>query len=210
MKSTNINSKRWGLALALLLSLGFWGNISSVLAHGGEDHGDEKPKTATTAKGTVSHTSRLGDFEVMLKHSVLEPDTATVGRFFVTKFETNEPGENANPVIEIESANGAVTQAEIEKTETPGSFLVKIPALQEGVYTVRTKLTYGGETDTATFSGVEVTHPAAETAAGGTGWLGTALLFLVGATLLGLFGILFYFAWRMAGKNQVGEEAVSA
>ncbi len=212
MKAININFKLRSLAAALLLAITFavFGTAVPVSAHGGEDHGDEKPKTATTAKGTVLHTSRLGGFEVMLKHPVLEPDTATTARFFITKFETNEAAENANPAIEIEAANGAVTQAETEKTDSAGSFIVKIPALPEGVYTVRTKLTYDGETDTATFSGVEVAHSSAETAAVGAGWLGTVLLFLAGAIVLGLFGVLFYFAWRMAGKNQIGEETVSA
>lgn len=210
MKAKKTRNLRRTAASVVLSSLVFLAGVSSIAAHGGEDHGDEKPKTATTAKGTVLHTSRLGEFEVTLKHPALEPDTATTARFFVTRFETNEPAENANPAIEIEAANGAVTQAETEKTDTAGSFIVKIPALPEGVYTVRTKLTYGGETDTATFSGVEVSHAAAETAAVGAGWLGTVLLFLAGAIVLGSFGVLFYFAWRTADKKQIGEETVSA
>ena len=208
----NLNRRRLATALLLSLMLIFGGTALPVLAHGGEDHGDEKPKTATTDKGTVSHTSRLGGYEIMLKHPALEPDTATSARFFVTKFETNEAAENATPAIEFESANGAVTQAEIEKTDAAGSFLIKIPVLPEGVYTIRAKLTYGGETDTATFSGVEVSH-AAETADAGnaSSWLGTILLFLTGAIVLGLFAGLFYLAWRTAGKEKIGgEEAVSA
>lgn len=209
---TNLKLRSLKAALLLSLMLGLLGNVSTVSAHGGEDHGDEKPKTATTDKGTVSHTSRLGGYEIMLKHPALEPDTATSARFFVTKFETNEAAENAAPAIEFESANGAVTQAEIEKTDAAGSFLIKIPALPEGDYTIRAKLTYGGETDTATFSGVEVSH-AAETAGAGnaSSWFGTSLLFLTGAIVLGLFAGLFYWAWQMAGKEKIGgEEAVSA
>ena len=114
------------------------------------------------------------------------------------------------PAVEIEAANGAVRQSETEKTDTPGSFVVKVPALPEGVYTIRAKLTYGGETDTATFSGVEVAYPAAAAAAGGaSSSTESFLLFLVSAVVLCLFGILFYFAWQMAGKKQVREETVS-
>ena len=30
----------------------------SILAHGGEDHGDQKPKSTANAKGIVSHSAR--------------------------------------------------------------------------------------------------------------------------------------------------------
>ncbi|MGI8493947.1 MAG: hypothetical protein ACR2L1_01375 [Pyrinomonadaceae bacterium] len=211
MKAINIaDFKLQSLSITLLMSaaLLFFGNAAQVFAHGGEDHGDEKPKVATTTKGTVSHTARLGDLEIMLKHPTLAPDTASDARLFITKFQTNEAFAAVNPAIEIESANGAVTQAVVEKTDTAGSFNVKIPALPNGTYTVRAKIAYNGETDTAVFSGVEVAPPAAETA-GGASWLNTALLFVVGATVLGLFGLLFYFVWRMAGEKQIGEETVS-
>lgn len=180
-----------------------------IFAHGGEDHGDEKPKTATTAAGTVSRTVRLGDFEITLKHSALEPDTAAPARLFVTKFATNEAVDEAVPTIEIESASGSVTQIAAEKTAA-GSYNLKIPALTEGNYNVRANLKSGNKIDTATFSGVEVAHPATETAESGASWLNTALLYLVGAIVLGLFGILFYFVWRMADEKQIGEETVSA
>ncbi len=180
-----------------------------IFAHGGEDHGDEKPKTATTAAGNVSRTVRLGDFEITLKHSALEPDTAAPARLFVTKFATNEAVDEAVPTIEIESASGSVTQIAAEKTAA-GSYNLKIPALTEGNYNVRANLKSGNETDTATFSGVEIAHHSAATAEGGASWLNTALLYLVGAVVLGLFGILFYFVWRMADGKQIGEETVSA
>jgi len=87
---------------------------------------------------------------------------------------------------------------------------VKFPALPQGTYTIRANLTYGGETDTATFSGVQVQNAPTTSAQSGASWLNTALLYLIGAVVLGLFGILFYFVWRMADDKQVGEETVSA
>ncbi len=44
-------------ATGFLLLFFVAGNISQIFAHGGEDHGDAKPKTETTDKGTVSHQS---------------------------------------------------------------------------------------------------------------------------------------------------------
>jgi len=196
-------------ALLAMFALLFSANMTQVFAHGGEDHGDEKPKTTTTAAGTVSRTVRLGDFEITLKHSALEPDTAASARLFVTKFATNEAVDEAVPTLEIESASGSVTQIAAEKTAA-GSYNLKIPALTEGNYNVRMNLKSGNETDTATFSGVEIAHHSTETAEGGASWLNTALLYLVGAVVLGLFGILFYFVWRMADGKQIGEETVSA
>ena len=207
---TNLKLRNSVTAFLLLTIVVFLGAASTVLAHGGEDHSDEKPKTATTAKGTVLHTSQLGDFEVVLKHPNFESDTATMARFFVTKFETNEGAESAVPTIELEAADGAaVARAEIKKTDAAGSFIVEIPALPEGVYTVRVNLTYDGATDTATFTGVEIARPATATADGASSWVRTVLQMLVGAFVLSLFGVLFYFAWRMAGEKRVREETVS-
>lgn len=202
------------LAAALLLaafSFAFLGSgAARVFAHGGEDHGDEKPKTATTTTGTISRTARLGDFEIMLKHPLLEPDAATSGRLFITNFTTNEPVGAANPTLEIESANGAVTEIPVEKTEQSGSYVVKIPALTEGSYTLRAKATVGGKSDTATFSGVEVTHQEAAAAESGGSWLQTSLTGLLFLVAFALFVALVYFAVRVVKNKPLREETVSA
>ncbi len=199
------------MALLLSLTLGFWGNASSVSAHEGEVHGDEKPKAPTTTAGTISHTARLGDFEVLLKHPLLEPDTAAAARLFITKFATNEPFADANPAVEIESANGgSVTEIAVEKIEAGGSYVLKIPAFPEGAYTIRVKANVGGKIDTTTFSGVEIApHEAAATNSGGS-WLQTLLtgfLLIIG---LALFGGLIYFAVKIIKNTPVNEETVSA
>lgn len=200
------------ITLSVFLLLIF-GNAAQIFAHGGEDHGDEKPKVATTEKGIVSRSTRLGDFEVTFKTPALEPDTGSAARLFITKFETNEAitGDAAIPTMEIESSGGAVTQIAVDKTDQAGSYNLKIPALPEGNYTVRTSLKTAKGSDTATFSNVEVAHPAADAAKGGAAArFSTVLLFLFGAIVLGLFAGLFYLAWRMAGEKRIGEETVSA
>lgn len=181
-----------------------------VFAHGGEDHGDQKPKATTGEKGTITRSARLGEYELTFKHPPLEPDTQTAAHLFVTKFQTNEAVGQANPAVEIESANGAVTQAEIEKTETDGIYNVKIPALPEGVYTIRAKFTHSGAIDAATFSDVEVNPQAAASADGGAmSWARTALIGFVFALVLAMFGGLIYFVWRYAGNETPREEVVS-
>ena len=177
-------------------------------AHGGEDHGEQKPKSTANAKGIVTHSARIGDFEVMIKHQVLEPDVATSGRLFITKFETNEPFKNAVASVEIESANGNVSLTDVEAVEQPGIYNVKIPALPEGTYTMRTKLSYDGETDTATFSGIEVKPAVA--AAAETSWLTNALIGIVFSLVVFLLGGLILFVWRFAGSPAANKEALSA
>lgn len=203
---SNFKLRSISAALLLSLTLGLFGSGAQVFAHGGEDHGDEKPQTATTATGTVSRTARLGDFEMMLKHTLLEPDTATTGRLFITKFATNEPVGDANPALEVESASGAVTEIPVEKTDAAGSYTVKIPALSEGTYTVRTKATVGGKTNTATFSGVEVAHQETAATEGGSSWLQTALTAILFLIASALFAGLVYFAVRVIKNKPVGEE----
>lgn len=191
------------------------GIVSSVFlpiashAHGGEDHGDQKPKTTANAKGIVSHSARLGDFEVMVKHPVLEPDQPTTGRLFITRFETNEPFKDAEATLEIESANGTIFTGTVEAADQPGSYNLKFPAMPEGVYTMRTKVSYEGETDTVTFSGVAV-KPISSAAEAGTSWLTTGLIGVVFSLVVLLLCGLVYFVWRFAAAPRVNEEAVSA
>lgn len=211
MKAMNIKRRNLTAGLLLSLAFSFFGVSSQVFAHGGEDHGDEKPKAPTTTTGTISRTARLGDVEIMLKHPSLEPDTAAAARLFITKFATNEPFGDANPAVEIEPANGgSVTEIAVEKTEAGGSYVLKIPAFPEGAYTIRVKADIGGKIDTTTFSGVEIAHQEAAAANGGGSWLQTLLtgfLLIIG---LALFGGLIYFAVKIIRNSPVSEETVSA
>lgn len=180
-----------------------------IFAHGGEDDGAQKPTTTTGDKGTITRAARLGEYELTLEHQFLEPDTATSGKLFVTKFKTNEAVDNAAAKIEFESADGSVTEAAVEKTEIAGSYNVKISALPQGVFTVRAKLTYGGETDTATFYGVEVASAAATEST--LSRAQTALIDFVFVLVLALLGGLIYFVWHFADDGEsLKEKTVSA
>jgi hypothetical protein len=204
------NIRKQSSGLLLLIAFFISGSLPQVFAHGGEDHGESKPKTTADVKGIVSHTARLGDLEIMVKHSVFEPDTASSGRLFVTNFQTNAPADKISPAAEVEAANGSVTPITVEKTDSAGSYNLKIPALPAGTYTLRTKVTYSGETDTATFSGVQVETAHAASEGSMASWGRTALIALSGLVILGLFGGLIYFAIRASRGGQSREEAVTA
>lgn len=192
-------------ALLVLLAGG-----TKVIAHGDENHGDQKPKTETTSKGSILRTAKVGDLEITLKHLPLEPDTAATGRLFITKFATNEPVDATTLQLAVESANGSTTEIPFEKSSTTGTYVVQIPALPEGGYTLRATVGVGGTTSTATFSGVEVSHQEAATTGSTGSWLQfllTAAFFLLG---IALFAGLVYLAARVIRHKPLREETVSA
>lgn len=194
----------------LIASFFLTGISRTVYGHGGEDHGDSTPKVATTYKGTVSRSARVGKLEVMVKNPILEPDVATAGSLFITDYQTNTAFEKVTVSAEVENANGTTTAISLDKSEQAGSFNLKIPALPEGVYTMRVKLTYDGASDTATFSGVNVEHAASIENLTGISWMRAILLFLTGALVLALFAGLFVLVWRSAGASEIRGEALSA
>ncbi|MCA1589530.1 MAG: hypothetical protein LC734_03900 [Acidobacteria bacterium] len=172
----------------------------NVIAHDGEDHGESKP-AVTTPNGMVSRTARLGDLEVLVKYSLLEPDTPLSGRLFITRFATNEPIGDAVVEAEVESPTGMVTAITIEKTDAVGSYVLKIPALQQGSYALRTSLSIPGKTDTATFSGVHVGLHDKSPLSSARSWTQTAFmtfLLIVGSILLA--GLIFLAFWAVKDR----------
>lgn len=203
--------KRITIAFIIFHSLIFAVLPAQIFAHGGEDHAEDKPKTAMTDTGTVSHFSRLGNLEVLLKHPAFEPDTATSARLFVTKFESNEGFGEVTATVEFEAANGSVVQATIEKDATTGIFSVRIPPLPEGNYKIRVNLAHGGETDTATFSGIEVSgHSETAVTTNEMSWARTILIGALFTIVILLFGALIYFVLKLNEDEMPGDEIVSA
>ena len=207
-----VEAMKQRIAVRLLAGLVIFLSASStsIMAHGGEDHGDQTPKIAVNTKGTVTHTTRLEDIEVTFKHPELVPDTATSGKLFLTQFQSNLPVDGAMAVIEFEAADGSVTHTVVEKTDEPGIFTVKVPALPSATYTVRAVITTKGETDTATFSGVEVTPVANGITGSLYGWARSLLVGTIFLFLAALFGTLIYLILRTSGSRAIEREAISA
>ena len=179
-----------------------------VYAHGGEDHG-AAPKTTTTEKGVVVRTVRMGELEVTLKHSALEPDVPSHANLFFTKFETNEPLNPSGLEVAAESAGGSIIPVSFEKSSLPGSYMLMLPAMTEGEYTFRASLTNAGKTTTATFSGIQVAHSSAAGSVSDS-WTQVALSSFFVLIGLALLAALVYFAVRaIRSEPSVPEEAVS-
>jgi len=75
---------------------------------------------------------------------------------------------------------------------------------------IRARLTHGGETDTATFSGVSVRNIPAATAAGNGSWTQTALMTFLFLVVLALFGGLIFLAARVLRSKPLREDAATA
>lgn len=196
-------------ALNVLAALFFSSVLANTaFAHGGEDHGDSKPTTVSTDKGIVTQTAKTGDFEILFKHAALEPDQPTLGRLFITRFATNEPVTNIAPAIEIIAPDGKAFQAEVVEPEQPGNFTFKLPALPEDTYTIVTRISARGKTETVRFEPVKVQHSPSEAATENVPtWLRTALLLSAGTIFFALFGGLMLAAWRFAMRAEEEETA---
>lgn len=183
---------------------------TSILAHGGEDHGDKPAQTTASTKGTITHTKRIDDIEVTLKHPELVPDTASSGKLFLTQFQTNGPLDGATAVIEFEGTDGSVVHTVVAKTDEPGIFTVSVPALTQGAYVIRATITTKGQTDTATFSGVEVRSAATGITGSLYGWARSLLVGVVFLLLASLFIALIYLIMRTSASQEIEGEALSA
>ena len=93
--------------------------------------------------------------------------------------------------------------------EQAGTYSVTFPAMPSGVYKMRANVSHDGETDTATFSGIEV-NPPAPTAVGETSWFTQLVIGVVFMLVIILLFGLVYFVWRFAAGPGVNEEALSA
>ncbi|MBI3519263.1 MAG: efflux RND transporter periplasmic adaptor subunit [Bacteroidetes bacterium] len=70
-----------------------------LLAHGGEDHGDSKPKANATPKNYFTAIAVSDVYELLLKYEPIKPSENTHFKLFVSDFESNKPVENATITI---------------------------------------------------------------------------------------------------------------
>ncbi len=196
-------------ALAVLLAT----PNQSVLAHGGEDHGDQKPATVSQGTNMIVHVARAGDYEIVIKHAPVEPDKEMVARVFVTRFASNEPVTSIKPIVMLTSENGAPIEVTGVASTTPGMYEVKLPPLPKGQYKLAARIDDHGETKTAAFGALAVA-PQTVTAIGTiAAWARTTLIVLgtlVGLGVIGFIGIVIYRAVQASRRERISGETASA
>ncbi len=94
---------------------------TSLKAHGGEDHGDEKPKTTGTAKTYFTALAVSEVYELLVKYEPILPNEHTHFKLFISDFETNMP---------IDQAKLTITSPEDEKVK------FEVKQLEKGIYEV--------------------------------------------------------------------------
>ncbi|MGH9927726.1 MAG: hypothetical protein ACREA9_00720 [Pyrinomonadaceae bacterium] len=196
-------------ALAVLLAA----PNQPVLAHGGEDHGDQKPATVSQGTNMIVHVARAGDYEIVIKHAPVEPDKEVAARVFVTRFANNEPVAGIKPIVTFTNDNGAPVEVTGVASATPGMYEVKIPPLPKGQYKLAARVDNNGETKTAAFSVLEVAPQPATAIGTIAAWARTTLIVLgtlVGLGFIGFIGIVIYRAVQASRRERISGETAAA
>lgn len=186
---------------------------ATVFAHGGEDHGDQKPQTVSPGTNMIVHVARAGDFEIVIKHAPIEPDKEMVARIFVNRFATNESITGAKPVVTLTSDGSSPVELTATASSTPGMYEVKLPPLPKGQYKLAARIDLNGETQTASLSALDVSPKPVTATATVAAWARTALIglgLLVVLGVIGFIGFVIYRAAQASRRERITGEAAAA
>lgn len=123
------NLKNIGISLFIIIFLLLQTNI--VLAHGGEDHGDEKETPAAPVINTETTGSKIftsEKIEVLVKYPELHTNIAAPFQVFVTEFQSNKPLNNANVSLYFESEGSNISPIKLQAMESnvPGIYQANV------------------------------------------------------------------------------------
>jgi len=104
-----------------LFSLGLLFGSTLVVAHGGEDHGDSKPKASVTPKNYFTATALSDVYELLIKYEPIKPNEDTHFKLFVSDFESNKP---------VDSAKITITSPEDDKIK------FEVKQIDNGIYEI--------------------------------------------------------------------------
>lgn len=215
IKRREFRNRELAASTFLFVLFSFFGTAADILAHGDEDHGAGKPATVNTGGSSEVRSVRLKGFEVTLKNSALEPDTESSARLFVTRFATNEAVPNAKVILTVEREGDKTEDIIATATDTPGTFLVKIPPIPEGTARLTVRVESEGKTDNASLGEITIA-PHIETSATETSWAQTLLYWLLAGLALAFIGATAWWAlrrWQLAQRGhevEIQQEVVSA
>ncbi|MBA2341793.1 MAG: hypothetical protein H0V88_15495 [Pyrinomonadaceae bacterium] len=184
---------------------------ATALAHGGEDHGEKQAPAVSTGTGMVAHTARVGDLEIVIKHTPVEPDKETAARLFLTHYATNEPIGGAKLVIVLASESGVpVEVAATAAGTTPGMYEAKLPPLPKGQYKLAARVVHDGKTETAEYGVIGVAPQPVQSIGSVATWARTALIILAAIIGLGLGGAIIYRMTLGTRRERIKRETATA
>lgn len=92
-----------------------------VFGHGGEDHGDAKPKVSSIPKNYFTALAESDLYELLIKYEPIKPNEDTHFKLFVSDFESNKP---------VDSAKITITSPENDKLK------FEVKQIDNGIYEV--------------------------------------------------------------------------
>lgn len=183
--------------------------LQTALAHGGEDHGDEKKEEVTSAGANMfARVTRVGDYEVTIKHPAVEPDTEAAARIFVTRYATNEPVSNAKIMVSVDDASsGMPMEVAATATGTLGIYEVKLPPMARGECKLSARIDVGGESMVANYGAMQVAASPTAISTGVALWARTALIILGSLIALSVVGVVIFFAMNHVRQGRMKGDA---
>lgn len=113
------NLKNIRISLFIIIFLLLQTNI--VLAHGGEDHGDEKETAAAPVVNTETTGSKIftsEKIEALVKYPELHTNIAAPFQVFVTEFQSNKPINKASVSLYFESEDSNISPIKLQAMES--------------------------------------------------------------------------------------------
>jgi hypothetical protein len=194
--------KQWKAALLALV-----GTLPVLAwAHGGEDHGAEKPAPSAVANGPA--VGAMGEtFEVLLKAAESEPNEATELRVFVSDARTNAPLAGAE--VELSFLGASEVKQAAAATGSAGIYTATATFPSEGAWEALATVRRGSATEVLSLGPwkVEEAHAHAEEASpAGAGAKAPLLALLV----LGVAGAALWAARRTLRARRRHQEVPHA
>jgi hypothetical protein len=179
---------------ALLITFLFLlGQSPVVLAHGGEDHGDQKPVAPAAGGQMNTKLAKTEGFEVLVKYPTPKPAEDTLLRVFVTDSKTNAPIAGVNVAMVLNYAGKTETatassfgvvhadanaiEATATPTDTPGIYEAHVVFPEVGQYNIALRLAGANINQEMAITGVAV--PARVAASNGSRVPVTLIILLV-------------------------------
>lgn len=184
--------EKWAVLILIVLALA----VPPVsLAHGDEDHGDKK-KAVAAGLGMIARTARVGDYEVMVKHRVLEPLHEHVARVFITRYLTNEPVKDALVTLVMAAKGKEPVKVAAKASSRPGEYEASLPPVDAGTYDLSAAIVAGGASETASYGAVAVESPKPPAESSGSVEPKNTWLLAITLGLLALLSVTGFLTWR--------------
>jgi hypothetical protein len=160
-------------ALAVLFMALVFSNQSLVaLAHGGEDHSDEKKAPIAAVGQMNTRTARVTNYEVLIKYPTPKFGEETPISIYVTELKTNAPVAGLNVAMifnyagktetassysyGVVVADSSIIQATTTQTDTPGIYQAAVIFPDYGQFNISLQITGSNINEQVTIAGIIV------------------------------------------------------